>query len=368
MALARSTDGRSSITAAIAGIGAVSGYGWGEKRLRAGLYSGRSAVRPLHGFLPWAPRDPAWLALVQEDEQTAGDEGRGTRALRFAAHEALSDAEDRGWRPGEAVGLIHGADVLDMSWVELSDELDLHGPAMSMTAGAASGTTALLTAKCWIEGGVAEDVLVVCSDLPFTPERIRGAGSSSTYDVGSPTACRPFQQGSTGANPGEAVVALLVSRSSPSAYARVLGGAVAHAHASTQGPVREDLRHAMERAMADAQVSPHDISYLNANGVGVPATDALEAEVADEVLDAVTGVYSLKPLVGDCGAAAGTVELLGALYGFATGVIPAPARVAAGHPRLLDGPTASVDGAVVKASIGGTGECAVVVVAPPDRP
>lgn len=363
MSLARSNGGDVTTPPTIAGIGAVSGYGWGEKQLRAGLYSGRSAVRALPGFLPWAPREPAWLALV-EDNESPPDDRRAARAVRFAASEALSDAQARGWRPGDAVGLIYGADVLDVTWAELADDMQLHGPGMSMTAGAASGTTALLTAKCWIEGGVAEDVLVVCSDLPLTPERVGRGSNRSIYDLASPTACRPFQQGSTGCNPGEAVTAMVVSRSSPSAYARVLGGAVSHSHAGHEGPDSVQLRQALERAMADAEVSPGDISYLNANGIGVPATDALEAEVADQVLDSVAGVYSLKPLVGDCGAAAGTVELIGALYGFTTGVVPAPARLAPGHPRLLDGPTASVDGAVVKASIGSTGECAVVVVAP----
>lgn len=364
MSLARSTPKEAATPPAIAGIGAVSGYGWGEKRLRRGLFSGRSAVRALPGFLPSAPRQPAWVAVAEDDQAPPG-ECRASRALRFAAREALVDARDRGWRPGEAVGLIHGADVPDVTWAELADELELHGPGMSMSAGATSGVVALLTAKCWIEGGVAEDVLVVCSDLPLTPEKIEHEQCRSIYDVASPTACRPFQQGSTGCNPGEAVTAMVVSRSSPSGYARVLGGAVSLGRRAT-GADSGQLRHAIERAMADAAVSPADVSYLNANGVGVPATDALEARIADELLDSVAGVYSLKPLVGDCRAAAGTVELIGALYGFTTGVVPAPARVAPGHPRLLDGPTASVDGAVVKASIGCNGECAAVVVARAD--
>jgi 3-oxoacyl-[acyl-carrier-protein] synthase II len=348
----------------IVGIGAVSGYGWGEKRLREGLYSGRSAVRALLGFLPWAPREATWVALADDGEDPP-DEERGARALRFAAEEALSDARGRGWRPSGVMGLIHGADLLDVTWFTLAEETELNGPGMSMTAGAASGALALLTAKCWIDGGVADDVLVVCSDMPLTPERIRQRETAAGYDLASPTACRPFQQGSTGCNPGEAVTAMVVSRSSSSAYARVLGGAVSHGPAGER-PDPSRLRRALERAMDSARVSAADISYLNANGSGVPTTDAMEAEVADELLDSVTGVYSLKPLVGDCGAAAGTLELMGALYGFATGVVPAPARLAPGHPRLLDGPTASVDGAVVKASIGSAGECAVVVVAPPD--
>ena len=36
----------------ISGIGAVTGYGWGEKLLREGLYSGEYAVRRHPGFSP----------------------------------------------------------------------------------------------------------------------------------------------------------------------------------------------------------------------------------------------------------------------------------------------------------------------------
>ncbi|HMK62247.1 MAG TPA: hypothetical protein VK386_01400, partial [Acidimicrobiales bacterium] len=62
MSLARFAQRQGPAPPTITGIGAVSGYGWGEKRLRAGLYSGRSAVRARRGFLPWAPRTAAWLA------------------------------------------------------------------------------------------------------------------------------------------------------------------------------------------------------------------------------------------------------------------------------------------------------------------
>lgn len=350
---------------AVTGIGAVSGYGWGERRLREGLFSGRSAVHSVFGFLPWAPRKELWLARVEPDEGQTGPGSREARALRFAAHEALADAQARGWQPGENVGIVQAADEPHHLWVELSEELHLHGPGLSMTAGAASAAVALLTAKCWIEAGVADDVLVVCSDLSLSPERLRErARLSPIVDAAPDDVCRPFQDGSTGANPGEAVVALMVSTLQGTPYARVLGGAMANGRSGDDVDAAQ-LRRAFDRALWAGGVDPAEVSYVNANGAGAPAVDAMEAAVVDELLGSVAGVYSLKPLVGDCGAAAGAVELIGALYGFSTGVVPAPARLAAGHPRLLDGPTAAVDGVVAKDSIGSSGECAVVLVGPP---
>ena len=364
----RNTDARSERAGgavAVTGIGAVSGYGWGEKRLREGLYSGRSAVHPVPGFLPWAPRQAPWLARVEPEGADTSVAGRDARALRFAAREALSDAQARGWQPGENVGIVQAADEPHHLWAELSDELQLHGPGLSMTAGAASAAVALLTAKVWIEAGVADDVLVVCSDLSLTPERLRCRDRlAPIVETSVEGACRPFQQGSTGANPGEAVVALMVSTLQGTPYARVLGGAMANGRSGDDVDAAQ-LRRAFDRALVAAGVSPGEVSYVNANGTGTPVGDAIEAAVVDELLGTVPGVYSLKPLLGDCGAAAGAVELIGALYGFSTGVVPAPARLGAGHPRLLDGPTAAVDGVVAKDSIGTSGECAVVLVGSP---
>jgi len=350
---------------AVAGLGVVSGYGWGERRLREGLYSGRSAVHPVSGLLPGAPGREVWLARVESDTEERGPGGRESRALRFAAREALADAQSRGWKPGENVGVVQAADEPHHLWAELSEELQLHGPGLSMTAGAASAAVALLTAKCWIEAGIADDVLVVCSDLSLSPEQqVQRARLSPVVDSAPDDACRPFQQGSTGAYPGEAVVALMVSTLQGAPYARVLGGAMANGRSGDDADAAQ-LRRAFDRALAAGGVDPGEVSYVNANGAGTPAVDAMEAAVVDEVLSSVAGVYSLKPLVGDCGAAAGAVELVGALYGFSTGVVPAPARIAAGHPRLLDGPTAAVDGVVAKDSIGTSGECAVVLVGSP---
>jgi 3-oxoacyl-[acyl-carrier-protein] synthase II len=352
----------------VSGLGAVSGYGWGEKRLREGLFAARSAVRTVRGFLPWAPTRSLWLSLVEDEG--SGDPGRRGRAVRFAAHEALGDAHDRGWRPGTGTGIVHASEFADETWRELAVELELDGPAMCVSAGQLSATMAVLTATSWIRAGLVHDVLVVCSDLSLTPERVLNGPNHSglIVDTGPSVTCLPFQQGSVGPNPGEAVVAFVLSRWASSAYGRLLGGAATVAE-RVSAPARQDeserrrgaLGRAVTRALEMSHIEPDAVAYLNAHGSGQPALDAVETSVLEGWLPSARGLYSLKPLVGDCGSAAGAIELLAALYGFSTGVVPAPARISAGHPLLLDGPTAAVDGAVVKASIGRAGECAVVI-------
>jgi 3-oxoacyl-[acyl-carrier-protein] synthase II len=371
MSLSSSHAATNGVPVVITGVGAVSGYGWGEKRLREGLFGARSSVRMVRGFLPWAPSRPLWLSLVEDEG--SGDPGRRARALRFAVREALADAHDRGWRPGPGVGVVHAAEWADDTWRQLAHELELDGPGMCVHAGELSAVMAVLTAKAWIGAGLVDDVLVICSDLSLTPERcLNGPNESGLVVDSAPSVtCRPFQQGSVGANPGEAVVAVVVTRSASSPYGRVLGGsaAVAERHAELEPSDlaerrRTALGRAVTRALETSHVEPDDVVYMNAHGSGQPTTDAVEASVVEGWLPAARGLYSLKPLVGDCGVAAGAIELLAALYGFSTGVVPAPGRVTTGHPLLLDGPTAAVDGVVVKASLGPTGECAVVIAQP----
>jgi 3-oxoacyl-[acyl-carrier-protein] synthase II len=253
----------------------------------------------------------------------------------------------------------------------IMQEFDFHGPVMSVTAMCATGNAALLTAKLWIEAGVVSDVLVLASDLSITPENSLGFVNLGVSFIDElPTqGCRPFQEGSRGFAGGEASVAMVVSGGHPdAAYAELLGGAMSHDgfHAISIAPDGKQVRRCVEGALESAGVSGSDIAYLNAHGPGTAQCDAVEAALFDELFPAAHGLFSMKPLVGHCQGAASAVEILASLYGYQCGVIPAPPRVANGHPRLLDGPTAAMEGPVMKTALGMGGYNAAVVLGPPD--
>ncbi len=376
----------------VVGLGAVSGYGWGRKLLWEGLYSGQSADRRMPGFSPVFDDDWGWIAPIEEGGDPADGPSRYSRAVRFAAREAVHDALDRGWRPGPSVGFVQGQTLGDVDmwmsfirsgpeqitprhWLgmmpstttmEVMREFDFHGPTMSVTAMCASGIAALLTAKMWIDTGVATDVLVMASDLSLTPENCRavtmlgpGVVDRTSFDV-----CRPFQEGSRGFVGGEASIAMLVTSSGDPGYAAVLGGAMTHEgfHAVAIPPNAPHVRRCMTDAIADAGLRPQDIAYLNAYGNGNKLSDDAELAVFDELLTEAEGLFAIKPLVGHCMSAAAAVEIMASLFGFVTGVIPAPPRLGRGHPKLLDGPTACVEGPVLKTAFGFGGHNAAVVL------
>ena len=57
------------------------------------------------GFGTHFDTDEVWVSLIEEGGDPADGKSRYARATRHAVREAFGDAYDRGWRPGEVVGL-----------------------------------------------------------------------------------------------------------------------------------------------------------------------------------------------------------------------------------------------------------------------
>jgi 3-oxoacyl-[acyl-carrier-protein] synthase II len=84
---------------------------------------------------------------------------------------------------------------------------------------------------------------------------------------------------------------------------------------------------AMNRAMADAELAPEDISYVNAHGTSTPLGDVAEARALKKVFGAhATGglvVSSTKSSMGHLLGASGGVELIACILAIREGVVPA---------------------------------------------
>lgn len=377
----------------ISGIGAVSGYGWGKERLWKGLMSAKPAATLVGGYGPNRD-DVAWVALVPTGGDPADGASRSARAMRAAAREAITDAKDRGWTPGLQVGVLHAYFTHEMEdWGRfyghdggqrrirdymtlmpstpvslLMQEYGFHGPAMNVSAMCASGNAGLITAKMWLDAGIADDVVFVATCLSMTPDFVdhyvrAGAGVADAEPL---EASRPFQEGSRGFSGGEASVAFVLSRRGDEPYAHVLGGAMSHDayHVMSIDPAHTHLDTCVRKALDNAGVAAGQVRYLNAHGPGTKQCDAAEAAILDNTLGDQAEVYSIKPLVGHCQGAAAAVEVAAAALAYERDIIPASPQIAPGHPRLLDGVTDLDKGAItLKTSLGMGGHNAAVVLA-----
>lgn len=377
----------------IAGIGAVTGYGWGREHLWDGLVSGKPAAT-LTGGYGTTENDSGWVVRVPEGGDPADGSTRFARAMRWATREAVTDARQRGWHPGRRVGLLHavvlgdpelwqafspdaGAELSIRDYLGLVPstpvsmlmrEFGFHGPAMNVSAMCTSGSAGLLTAKAWLDADIVDDVVFVTTDLSATPQIVAqfvrlGVAVTDTEPL---SACRPFQAGSRGFTFGEAAIAYVLSRQPVSTYTNVLGGAMSHDgfHVTSVDPALTQVRACFRDAVANAGISFEQVSYLHAHGPGTRQCDGAEAEILDTLLPDSVRLYSVKPLAGHCQAAAAAVEIAATALSHDRGMIPAPPIVAEAHPRLLDGLTPTVEGITLKSSLGMGGHNAVVVLEP----
>ncbi len=188
----------------ITGVGAVTGYGWGTKHLWDGFLLGESAVTLTGGLEGYVEGGEAYLSLITDEGDRRDGPSRFMQAARHAGREAVSDAIERGWKPGPVVGLVHSIEAGDIEswsefyrsgeskvrpkrWVNLlpstvisqfMKEHDFHGPSMSVSAMCATANTAMITAKSWLDSGVATDVILLATDLSGIPQTLRGSATS----------------------------------------------------------------------------------------------------------------------------------------------------------------------------------------------
>lgn len=375
----------------IVGLGAVTAYGWGVPALWDGLRSGRSSAghiefddfRGLAAMIPEGG-DP-------EDSCTLFG-----RSLYGSGREAIADARDRGWEPGERVGLLlctslgevqgwrdlyfeHQGRMRRRHYLQLLPstapsmlmaEFGFTGPSLNVGAACASGTLGIVLARQWILSGFATDVVVSGTDLSVTPENAWNFEALGVLALdGEPEqACRPFQEGSQGFIAGEASAAVVVTaQPGDGAYAEVLGGALTHDafHPIAIKPDGIQVAAAWSSAIEEAGFGPDDIAYVNAHGSGTTLNDTVEAGVADALFPPTTQLYSTKMLTGHGLGAGGALETAIAALAYERGEIPAAPLVARAHPRALDGITTRRSGPTLKSSIGMGGYNAALVLDEP---
>ncbi|MEU3626355.1 3-oxoacyl-ACP synthase [Amycolatopsis coloradensis] len=374
----------------ICGIGAVTAYGWGRESLWEGLASGVPSPQFTEGFGE-TPELPGWVGHIAEGGRREDGNLHG-RALLAAAREAIEDAGTRGWSPGRRVGVISGGVREDLrTWDRLTglgeelmyrrefigmmpstpicalmSEFGFHGPSMATSAMCATGSAAVLTAKMWLEAGMADDVVVVTTDLSATRAMVRNFVHCGVAITDTPPldACRPFQEGTRGFTFSEAAVAVVLTQRKTDAYATVRGGAMAHeAHnAMALDPDATTAIAAVADALENADAAPEDVRYLNAHGTGTKLCHRSESRILDTVFPRGTEIYSIKPLTGHSQSGSALTEIATTCLAAQRDLIPAPKPVADGHPRLMDGPSRPESGLTVKTSIGMGGYVTAVVL------
>jgi 3-oxoacyl-[acyl-carrier-protein] synthase II len=90
-------------------------------------------------------------------------------------------------------------------------------------------------------------------------------------------------------------------------------------------PDRDGQVRAMNQALAEAQLSPRDVGYINAHGTATTVGDVVEAEAINAVFGAYARevrVSSTKSLHGHLLGGSGALEFAAALLALERGILP----------------------------------------------
>ena len=221
----------------------------------------------------------------------------------------------------------------NMAAFAISKWYGLSGYNNTISTGCASGTQAIGDAMYVIRHGRADVMVAGGVDTLVVESMLAGFCSMkalSTRNDDPQKASRPFEKQRDGFVLGEgAGILVLESLSHARArgariYGEILGyGATADAyHLIAPKPSATTVAHAMKLAIADAQLDPEAIDYVNTHGTGTVLGDIAETKAIKQALGRHAydiALNSTKSIIGHLVGAAGAVEAVVSLKSLETG-------------------------------------------------
>ncbi|MEW6735342.1 MAG: beta-ketoacyl-[acyl-carrier-protein] synthase family protein [Acidobacteriota bacterium] len=355
----------------ITGIGVISAVGHNCDEFLQALSHGKPGINTLEvetfDCAPLQFKNAAqvrdFIAVESIGEELADLLDRFAQFVLVSAREAVKDAQvDWEQQPKERVAVITGSclggqTAEDKGFLELYKnnrkrlhpltiprtmanagasiicmEFGIRGPAFTLTTACSSASHAIGQAYWMVHHGLVDIAITGGSEAPFNYGNLK---AWEALRVIAPDTCRPFSKDRRGIILGEGG-AILVLESLAGAlargakiYAELVGfGMSSDAHHITQpcvdGPVL-----AIRTAIADADLEPQQIGYINAHGTGTIANDAVEASAIHQVFGdhaARLAVSSTKSMHGHTLGAAGAIEAVATILALKHGILPPTAN------------------------------------------
>lgn len=353
----------------ITGLGVVAPNGTGKAAFWEACVAGRSGVRAITRFdaslLPTRIAgevpdfDPESLGLTPEERCHLD---RNTQFAIAAAHLALDDAclapaltDDARARMGVYMGTAmasseetekvwrqltqHGAQPpRELEAVRMSDTLlmihapaaaiaihhHLHGPCMVLSTGCSAGADAIGQAFWTIQEGRADRMLAGGSDAAICYGGLNVfdvIGAMSTRNDAPERASRPYDAGRDGFVMAEGAGVLLLeerglARSRGATIYAELVAFASNSNAYHMTALPEDgmpLQSLLRQILAEADITPAQLGYINSHGSSTPANEAAETAAYKAVFGEQAyriPISSTKSMIGHTQGAASAIETI----------------------------------------------------------
>jgi 3-oxoacyl-[acyl-carrier-protein] synthase II len=224
----------------------------------------------------------------------------------------------------------------NMVAAHISMALNAQGPNSTITTACAAGTQAVGEAFRLIARDDADIVLAGGADSRIDPLLMlayTALGALSTGDRPPAQVSRPFDGRRDGFVLGEGAGVLVLEelehakKRGATIYAEVLGlGSSFDAYAVTKpDPEARGAARAIQEALREARIDPHDVDYINAHGTSTRLNDLMETAAVKRVFGEKARrlpLSSIKSMVGHLIGAAGAVEAVALALTLHEGALP----------------------------------------------
>ena len=229
----------------------------------------------------------------------------------------------------------------NMVLAHLAAEFGVRGPAFNVLTACAASTQAIGEATMIVRRGDADVMISGGAHSMIHPYGVTGFNrltALSTRNDDVETASRPFDLTRDGFVLGEGSSILILEdyqfakARGATILAEVVGyGSSADAYRITdQDPDGEGAAAGMNRALADAGLTPADIDYISAHGTATKQNDQVETRAMKAVFGEhayTTPVSSAKSMIGHLIAAAGATELITCICAIRDQILPPTANL-----------------------------------------
>ena len=224
----------------------------------------------------------------------------------------------------------------DIAAGSISIKYGFMGPNFATVSACASSTNAIIDAVNYIRWNKADIFVTGGSEASINEPGIGGFNALqalSTNNAEFMAASRPFDKTRDGFVLGEGAGALIVEEyehakaRGAKIYAELVGtGLTADAyHLTAPHPEGLGARNVMKLAVADANLKPEDVDYINVHGTSTPLGDVSETKAILSVFGEHAyklNISSTKSMTGHLLGAAGAIEAIAAIMSVVHDIVP----------------------------------------------
>lgn len=226
--------------------------------------------------------------------------------------------------------------ITNMASGMISIKYGLMGINYTTVSACATSNTAIMDALNYIRLGKAKVMITGGSEAPVTPASVGGFCAMKAMSVRNDdpvAASRPFDTERDGFVMGEGAAALVLEEYEHAKargahiYAEVAGAAMtADAyHMTATHPEGLGAFQAMKSALAEAELNPGQVDYLNAHATSTPVGDLSEIAAITRLFGTTPGqlhISATKSMTGHLLGAAGAIEAVACIKSITDSVIP----------------------------------------------